>query len=148
MKGPGTDSTYSKRYTDPHGTAKKVVAIYATVAGLKDSTMWDFTITDVANNNDGIPTEFALGQNYPNPFNPTTTIRFDLPKEAPVTMEVYNVLGVRVRTLLAGETISAGRHTMMWDGRDDNGNAAPSGVYLYRVSASDFHASKKMTLLK
>ncbi len=150
VKGPGPDSTYSVRFTDPHGTAKSVMAIFKTTAGLADSTsaVWNFTITDVEKDPYGIPTEFALGQNYPNPFNPTTTIRFDLPKEAPVTMEVYNVLGVRVRTLLAGETISAGRHTMMWDGRDDNGNAAPSGVYLYRVSASDFHASKKMTLLK
>jgi hypothetical protein len=148
VKGPGTDSTYSKRYTDAHGTAKVVRVIYATVAGLKDSTDWSFTITDVEKDPFGIPTEFALGQNYPNPFNPTTTIRFDLPKEAPVTMEVYNVLGVRVRTLLAGETVSAGRHTMMWDGRDDNGNSAPSGVYLYRINANDFHASKKMTLLK
>lgn len=149
VKGPGPDSTYSVRFTDPHGTAKSVVAIYKTAAGLADSTSatWSFTITGVENPV-GIPTEFALGQNYPNPFNPTTTIRYDLPKEAPVTMEVYNVLGVRVRTLLTGETISAGRHTMMWDGRDDNGNAAPSGVYLYRISASDFHASKKMTLLK
>jgi hypothetical protein len=150
VKGPGTDSTYSVRFTDAHGTAKSVVAIYKTAAGLADSTSatWTFTVTDVEKDPYGIPTEFALGQNYPNPFNPTTTIRFDLPKEAPVTMEVYNVLGVRVRTLLAGETVSAGRHTMMWDGRDDNGNAAPSGVYLYRINANDFHASKKMTLLK
>ena len=150
VKGPGPDSTYSVRFTDPHGTAKSVVAIYKTSVGLADSTSatWSFTITDVEKDPYGIPTEFALGQNYPNPFNPTTTIRFDLPKEAPVTMEVYNVLGVRIRTLLAGETVSAGRHTMMWDGRDDNGNAAPSGVYLYRINATDFHASKKMTLMK
>ncbi|MCX6135452.1 MAG: T9SS type A sorting domain-containing protein [Ignavibacteriales bacterium] len=150
VKGPGTDSTYSTRFTDAHGAAKNVVAIYKTAAGLGDSTSatWSFTITDVATDPDGIPKEFALGQNYPNPFNPSTTIRYDLPKEAPVTLEVYNVLGVRVRTLLAGETVSAGRHTMMWDGRDDNGNVAPSGVYLYRVNANDFHASKKMTLVK
>jgi hypothetical protein len=150
VKGPGTDSTYSVRFTDAHGTQKIVMAIYKTAAGLTDSTsaVWNFTITDVATDPYGIPTEFALGQNYPNPFNPSTTIRFDLPKEAPVTMEVYNVLGVRVRTLLAGEVLSAGHRTMVWDGRDDNGNVAPSGVYLYRISANDFHASKKMTLVK
>lgn len=148
VKGPGTDSTYSARFTDAHGTAKKVVALWKSQANFSDSTTWDFTVTDVEVDPFGIPKEFALGQNYPNPFNPTTTIRFDLPKEAPVTMEVYNVLGVRVRTLMAGETVSAGHHSMMWDGRDDNGNAAPSGVYLYRINANDFHASKKMTLLK
>jgi hypothetical protein len=150
VKGPGTDSTYSVRFTDAHGTVKKVMAIFKTAAGLADSTsaVWNFTITGIEKDPYGIPTEFALGQNYPNPFNPTTTIRFDLPKESPVTMEIYNVLGVRVRTLLAGETVNAGRHTMMWDGRDDNGSVAPSGVYLYRINANDFHASKKMTLVK
>jgi len=150
VKGPGTDSTYSARFTDAHGVQKIVMAIYKTTTGFADSTsaVWNFTITDVAVDPYGIPTEFALGQNYPNPFNPSTTIRFDLPKEAPVTMEVYNVLGVRVRTLMAGVTVNAGRHTMVWDGRDDNGNTAPSGVYMYRISANDFHASKKMTLVK
>jgi len=150
VKGPSPDSTYTVRFTDPHGTAKSVLAIFKTAAGLGDSTsaVWNFTITDVEKDPYGVPTEFALGQNYPNPFNPSTTIRFDLPKEAPVTMEIYNVLGVRIRTLLKGESVSAGHHLMVWDGRDDNGNAAPSGVYLYRINANDFHGSKKMTLVK
>jgi hypothetical protein len=148
VKGPGTDSTYTAKFTDPHGAAKTVVASYKTAAGLSDSTTWTFTITDVPDNGASVPTEFALGQNYPNPFNPSTTIRFDLPKEAPVTMEVYNVLGIRIRTLLKGESVSAGHHQVVWDGRDDNGNAAPSGVYLYRINANDFHGSKKMTLVK
>jgi hypothetical protein len=148
VKGPSTDSTYTAKFTDAHGTAKTVVASYKTAAGLSDSTTWTFTITDVPDNGAGVPTEFALGQNYPNPFNPSTTIRFDLPKEAPVTLEIYNVLGIRIRTLLKGESVSAGHHLAVWDGRDDNGNAAPSGVYLYRINANDFHGSKKMTLVK
>lgn len=144
----GADSSYTKTFSDPHGATKYIVCIFSESAGLKDSTRWDFTITDIATDDGVIPTEFALGQNYPNPFNPTTTIRFDLPKEAPVMLEIYNVLGVRVRTLLRGESISAGRHLLTWDGRDENGAVAPTGVYLYRISAGDFHASKKMTLLK
>jgi hypothetical protein len=148
VKGPGTDSTYTVTFTDAHGTAKTVICSFKTAAGLSDSTTWNFIITAVNNGNEGIPTEFTLGQNYPNPFNPTTTIRFDLPKEAPVTLEVYNVLGVRIRSLLQGESFSAGHHLMVWDGRDDNGNGAPSGVYLYRINANDFHGSKKMTLVK
>lgn len=95
-----------------------------------------------------VPTEFTLSQNYPNPFNPSTTIKFGLPKEAPVTLEIYNVLGVKVRTLIAGETMSASFHTLVWDGKDDGGVAVPSGVYLYRVHADKFQASKKMTLIK
>jgi flagellar hook assembly protein FlgD len=144
----GPDSTYTKSFADPNATAKTVVCVASNSVGLKDSVTWSFTITDVEKNEGAVPTEFALGQNYPNPFNPSTTIRFDLPKEAPVTLEIYNVLGVRVRSLLAGEAVNAGTHSMVWDGRDDNGITMPSGVYLYRISAGDFQASRKMTMIK
>lgn len=143
----GADSTFSRTFADPHGTLKTVIAVFADVGGLKDSTTWSFTITPVEGF-DNIPTEFNLGQNYPNPFNPSTLISFSLPKEAPVTFEVYNMLGVKIRTLMAGESKSAGVYSVSWDGRDNAGVSMPSGVYLYRVSAGSFLASKKMTLLK
>ena len=145
--GVGADSAFSRTFADPHGTVKSVIAVFADVGGLKDSTTWSFSITPVADF-DNIPTEFNLGQNYPNPFNPSTLISFSLPKEAPVTFEVYNMLGVKIRTLMAGETKSAGVYSVSWDGRDNAGVSMPSGVYLYRVSAGSFLASKKMTLLK
>jgi len=145
--GVGADSTFSRTFADPHGTLKSVIAVFADAGGLKDSTTWSFSITPVADF-DNIPTEFNLGQNYPNPFNPSTLISFSLPKEAPVTFEVYNMLGVKIRTLMAGESKSAGVYSVSWDGRDNAGVSMPSGVYLYRVSAGSFLASKKMTLLK
>ena len=95
-----------------------------------------------------VPTEFALQQNYPNPFNPTTTISYSIPNEAPVTFEVYNVLGVKIRTLMAGQTKSAGSYIISWDGKNDAGVNMSSGIYLYRIRAGSFVASKKMTLLK
>jgi len=147
VKGPGTDNTYSVRFTDAHGTAKKVVATFTSAAGLTDSTVWNFTVTGVTKEV-SVPSDFVLGQNYPNPFNPTTLISFSLPKEAPVTFEVYNMLGVKVRTLMTGETRSAGTYTVSWDGKNDSGVSMPSGVYLYRVLAGSYLASKKMTLLK
>jgi len=147
VKGPGPDSTYSVRFNDPHGTAKTVTCIYTSVAGLKDSTGWSFTITGV-NDHNTVPTDFVLGQNYPNPFNPTTMISFSLPKEAPVTFEIYNMLGVKIRTLMAGETRSAATYTVTWDGKNDAGVGMPSGVYLYRVMAGAYVSAKKMTLLK
>ena len=148
VKGPGADSTYtSPTFTDPHGTVKQVSCIFTTVAGLVDSSVWKFTITKVDNGNQ-IPTDFVLGQNYPNPFNPTTLISYSLPKEAPVTFEVFNMLGVKIRTLVSGETRSAGTYTVSWDGKNDGGVSMPSGVYLYRVVAGSYLASKKMTLLK
>ena len=147
VKGPSADSTYIASFADAHGTAKVVTAIFTDVGGLKDSSVWNFTITGIQNTG-GIPTDFVLGQNYPNPFNPTTLISFSLPKEAPVTFEVYNMLGVKIRTLMAGENRSAGTYTISWDGRNDAGVGMPSGVYLYRVLAGSYVASKKMTLLK
>jgi flagellar hook assembly protein FlgD len=149
-KGPGStaaDSAFTRNFSDAHGTAKVVTAVFADPSGLKDSTTWNFTITPVEEHV-AVPTEFNLGQNYPNPFNPTTTISFSLPKEAPVTFEIYNMLGVKIRTLMAGQTKSAGLYTVAWDGRNDAGVSMSSGVYLYRINAGSFLASKKMTLLK
>ncbi len=143
----GADSTFTRTFTDAHGAAKTVTAIFSDTGGLKDSTTWNFTITPVEEIG-VIPTEFTLGQNYPNPFNPSTMISFSMPKEAPVTFEIYNMLGVKIRTLMAGETKSAGVYSVSWDGRSDAGVGMPTGVYLYRVQAGSFVASKKMTLVK
>jgi hypothetical protein len=98
--------------------------------------------------NDQIPTDFALLQNYPNPFNPSTTIRFGLPKEAPVTLEIYNLLGMKVRTLMSGQKLGAAFYNFTWNGRDDAGYTVPSGMYIYRIVADQFVMSKKMTLIK
>ena len=145
--GPGPRNSYVYTSTDPHGTARKIACVFATAAGLSDSTWWNFTITGIADI-DPIPAEFALGQNYPNPFNPTTQISYSLPKEASVTFEIYNMLGVKVRTLMAGEMKGAGQYTTTWDGKDNSGVTMPTGIYLYRIQAGSFVASKKMTLLK
>ena len=93
------------------------------------------------------PTDFALRQNFPNPFNPTTIIQYALPKASQVRIEVYNVLGQRVRTLV-DETQRPGYKTINWDGRDDAGNEVSSGVYFCRIQAGSFEESRKMTLLK
>jgi hypothetical protein len=113
------------------------------------STVFNFTTsTTGVEASEGVPTEFSLKQNYPNPFNPSTTIKFGLPTQASVTMEIYNMLGVKVRTLIQGEVMSAGIHQMEWNGKDNAGVSVTSGVYLYRINAGTFQVSKKMMLLK
>ena len=94
-----------------------------------------------------LPENFALDQNFPNPFNPTTTIGFTLPRSEFVTLEVFNVQGQRVRTLVNRE-LAAGTHAIQWDATGDGGDRVASGIYLYRLNAGDFSDSKKMTLLK
>lgn len=94
-----------------------------------------------------LPTAFALKQNYPNPFNPSTTIAFDLPKSQRVSLEIINVLGQKVVTIVDTE-MPAGSHEIAWDGRDANGVQVPSGVYLYRLKADSYTETRKMMLLK
>jgi FlgD Ig-like domain len=94
-----------------------------------------------------LPSSFALGQNYPNPFNPVTTIEYSLPSRAHVTIEVFNLLGQKVRTLV-NDTKAAGSYRTEWTGTDDAGNTVPTGVYLYRLRADDFVRTKKMLLVK
>ena len=94
-----------------------------------------------------IPTAFALNQNFPNPFNPQTIIEFDLPSDGSVQIDVYNLLGQRVRRLVEAPH-GAGRHSVAWDARDDQGHRVAAGVYLYRLTANSGVRVRKMLLLK
>jgi hypothetical protein len=93
------------------------------------------------------PLSFTLAQNYPNPFNPTTTIEYRLNKAQFVTLTVYNVLGQKVRTLVSGKQ-GAGLHRLVWNGRNAQGLALPSGVYFYRLQSRENVATKKMILIR
>ena len=94
-----------------------------------------------------MPSEFTLSQNYPNPFNPATTITYALPDGAYVLIQIFNVLGQSVRTLVDNEQ-TAGSYQAIWDGTDNTGRALGSGVYLYRITAGSFSQTRKMLLLK
>ncbi len=93
------------------------------------------------------PTVFSLAQNYPNPFNPTTLIRFSLPKDSYVKLEVYNILGQKVKTLV-NEKLTAGVKEVSWDGKGAKGMSVASGIYFYRIKADTFSDVKKMVVLK
>ena len=93
-----------------------------------------------------LPSEVALGQNYPNPFNPSTLIPYQLSAPSPVRLEVFNVLGQRVATLVDGQQ-GAGAYVARWDGTDAAGRAAASGVYFYRLTVGHAHWTGKMVLL-
>lgn len=94
-----------------------------------------------------LPRRLVLHPNAPNPFNAATLVRFDLPAAQEVQVAVYNALGQRIRTLVSGLT-AAGRHEVSWDGRDDEGHAAASGVYVARLSTPLQVQTQAMVLLR
>jgi len=106
-------------------------------------------ITDVRDDGHGenLPYRFELSQNYPNPFNPTTTIEYSVPSRTDVRIEIFNVLGQKVRTLV-NESKAAGSYRVEWNGFDHSGNPVSTGVYLYRFQAGDVVQTKKMLLIK
>ena len=113
---------------------------------IPQTLMWMDAIASV-DDDAQVPSTFALHQNYPNPFNPVTSIDFVLPSDGNVTLTVYNLLGQQVTTLV-NDFRRAGTHTITWNGRNELGRDVSTGVYLYRIDAGDFSATKKMVLLK
>ena len=97
--------------------------------------------------NNLIPLITELGTNHPNPFNPTTTISFSLHEEQEVSLEIYNMKGQKVKRLVSSQ-LSAGKHSILWNGKDEEGKQISSGIYFYRMITDDYSASKKMIMLK
>ena len=105
--------------------------------------------TAIAEQAAGVPEAFRLLGNWPNPFNANTIIAFDVARTVPVHLVVYDVLGRRVRALHSGELLTTGHYRTSWNGRDDEGRQAASGVYLYRLTAGEnFTAVGRMALVR
>jgi len=94
-----------------------------------------------------IPQMNVLNQNYPNPFNPETSISFDIKEAGKVSLDIYNVKGQKVKTLL-NDHREAGTHNIVWNGTDDNNRSVSSGIYFYKMKNGKFSSTKKMILMK
>ncbi len=101
---------------------------------------------DESDQETAIPSSFSLSQNYPNPFNPTTMIEFDLRSSMHVNLQIFNILGQHVTTLIDAP-LEPGRHQVIWDGCDYKGNDAASGLYFYRIQAGSNSQTRKMVKL-
>lgn len=121
--------------------------------GQYQSRLYGFDITNrilptgVAEEKATLPDRYALSQNYPNPFNLSTVIHYELPEPAQVTIQVLNLLGQEVATLV-NRKMAAGRYTVRWNGTDGRGNVAPTGVYFIQMKAGSRVMTRKMLLLK
>lgn len=100
-----------------------------------------------AESEDVVPATFTLDQNYPNPFNPSTTIQFTLNVQSSIVVQVFNMLGQEVNTLVS-QTLTPGTYQFVWDGRDASGQSVASGMYLYQLRAGSQVQSRKMILVK
>ena len=94
-----------------------------------------------------IPNNFALYAAYPNPFNPSTTIPFDIPDDSFVALNVFDMMGRKIKTLLS-ENISAGRKSIVWNGTNNLNQSVSAGTYFYSIKAGSFSDTKKIILLK
>jgi len=94
-----------------------------------------------------IPVEWHLGQNYPNPFNAETSISYQVPMHSHVTIEIFNLVGQRLCTIVNEDKIP-GTYKVIWNGKDDQGRSVGSGIYIYRMKAGEFNSFKKMVLVQ
>jgi flagellar hook assembly protein FlgD len=107
-----------------------------------------FEIVGVTQNQ--VPNTQCQLTNFPNPFNPETTIEFTIPTDSKVEIKVFNIKGQKVKQLLSNSAsqLSAGKHSITWDGTDSNNKPVSSGIYLYKISSGNESVMKKMLLLK
>ena len=116
------------------------------VTGSDDNTPNSLVVGTLSISSANLPLTFELHQNYPNPFNPTTTIDYDLPDNAHVTLSIYDLMGKKVITLI-DEPKTAGSRSIQWNSRDEKGRAVSAGLYLYTIQAGNFNQTNKMVLL-
>jgi len=129
-----TDESINIELTDPGWTIDNIRVITGSAVANEDPL------------NPAIPA-LALYPNYPNPFNPSTNIAFANTQTAPLKLEIFNLKGQKVKTLL-DESLPAGNHKVIWNGADDAGRPVASGLYMYRLTGPDFNKTYKMMLLK
>jgi peroxiredoxin len=138
--------TISGSYHNHQSAGTVVDGIAAEVSGLLAASVED------ANHPEALPDGFSLRQNFPNPFNPETSILFSLGEDSRVELSVYNLRGERIRRLLLTD-LGAGEHRVIWNGTDDSGQTAPSGIYFYRLAGvtaerRSISLSRRMVLTK
>ncbi len=135
-------------YDLPNGTFTYYVTALYTAGESEPSETVSAVINVSSAQDEPLPvTATFLHNNYPNPFNPRTFISYDLKSDGQVVLEIYNLKGQKIRTLVNG-AVKSGRHTVVWKGDDDSGKAVPGGVYLYRLATGSFTSTRKMIMLK
>jgi ribosomal protein S28E/S33 len=146
----GTSLTFSGDFGSAYGFITYVKDNAGNVEDLKtkpDAVVILDSVTAISDEDNLLPTKYTLHQNYPNPFNPSTTIKYELPKYSKVKIDIYNILGQRVITLINSKQ-EPGFYELFWNGKNNFGSNIASGIYFYRIVANNFIKTKKMVFLK
>jgi len=150
IEGNGNANTsHDYRYTDPEVTPE-VTYYYKLYSVDYNGDVYAYN-TMASSTAMSLPKSFAIYQNYPNPFNPTTHLKFDVPKQAEISIEIYNMLGQKVRTLVNNKVYQPGVYdNIIWNARDDRGNQVANGIYYMVFSAKnfDFRQVRKLVFMK
>jgi len=152
VSGDGYDLTnFTTQLLTPNVYYFWVTSVYTTEGGGNIESGMSNVVKVTVQTSDAdevmVPAVSRLAGNYPNPFNPTTVINFELAQVSPVTIDIYNVKGQKVRGLVSG-TFEAGTHSVVWNGCDDKGVAVSSGIYLYRMTCEGYSGVRKMVMMK
>lgn len=130
---------------------KVIVASNPSVYDVSDDVFTIQSSTGLKNISEIIPSEYQLKNAYPNPFNPSVNIQYDLPERANIKLIIYNLLGIKIKTLVNEDQIR-GVYTVNWNGKDEFGQQVVSGLYLYRFEAEgishSYASTRRMILLK
>ena len=133
---------------DNDGIEELIVGISDGTQDIRYIEVWGTGSASKINNGGGNkPEAYKLSQNYPNPFNPNTTINYEIQQTGNVTIDVYDILGQKVRTLV-NEERTPGEFTIVWDGKNESGELLGSGNYFYQLHVNEFTSGKRMLLLK
>jgi len=144
VKDTGVDPVYNALVTlTDEADANRSFNSYTNEQGEYSIQITTTSVDDFYSNNPG---RFILFQNYPNPFNPSTVISYELTKPADISIEIYNVMGQKLRTLLDGHQVARSGQ-VIWDATNDLGQGVPAGVYIYSLKADGIRINKKMLLI-
>ena len=113
----------------------------------KIQSLYDFVVDVNEEQEIEIPKDYGLTQNYPNPFNSQTNIEYQVPNQSIIKLEIYNILGQKIRALVNQEK-APGNYSVSWDGKNDYGYSVNSGIYFIKFISDNFTDTKKMTLIK
>lgn len=134
-------------YTDNNGCDGYHLYYITAIYTNGESVASNFVYTSTSEDNGTLPKSTTLFANYPNPFNPSTTIAFDLAKDQNVCLEIYNLKGQKVKTLV-NEYKKAGTYHLLWNGKNDSNTNVGSGIYFYRIKSGNYTSTGKMILMK